>query len=268
MMGKEAFFNEVNSYKLLAKKEVGQNFLIDSAAAEKIVSLLEIDSAADRVLEIGCGAGSLTYFLDGAGVEGEAIDIDEALLAKCQKDFPSSRLNIIHGNAMRWDYSKYTKIVGNLPYYITSGILEKVLLGSSNCKKMAIMVQKEAGERLLSLPGSKDYGPLNVLLSLSGSLKREFKVPRSSFSPAPHVDSLVLSFAFEEGRDLDLLQKVYSFACSLFLQRRKTIVNNLKTVVKDPTKITKILTAANLDGGKRPEQISPKEYLSLTLASL
>lgn len=267
MKDRESFFEEVNSYKLLAKKEVGQNFLIDSSAAERIISLLDVQED-DCVLEIGCGAGSLTFFLNEIKAHGEAIDIDEAMLEKCRKDFPISNMNILQGNAMRWDYGKYTKIVGNLPYYITSGILEKVLLGASNCKKMAIMVQKEAADRLLSPVGSKDYGPLNILLSLSGSLKREFKVPRSSFAPAPHVDSAVLSYIYKDNRDLELLGKVYSFASSLFLQRRKTIANNLKTVMKDQVKATNILLAAKIDPNKRPEQLTPEEYLTLTKASL
>ena len=267
MKDRESFFEEVNSFKFLAKKEVGQNFLIDASAAERIVSLLDVQEN-DCVLEIGCGAGSLTFFLNEIKAHGEAIDIDEAMLEKCRKDFPDSSMNIIQGNAMRWDYSKYTKIVGNLPYYITSGILEKVLLGASNCKKMAIMVQKEAADRLLSPVGSKDYGPLNILLSLSGSLKREFKVPRSSFAPAPHVDSAVLSYIYKDNRDIELLGKVYSLASSLFLQRRKTIANNLKTVMKDQAKATNILLAAKIDPSKRPEQLTPEEYLTLTKASL
>ena len=267
MIDRESFFEEVNSYKLLAKKEVGQNFLIDASTAERIVSLLDVQEE-DCVLEIGCGAGSLTFFLNEIKAKGEAIDIDEAMLEKCRKDFPCSSMSIIQGNAMRWDYGKYTKIVGNLPYYITSGILEKVLLGASRCKKMAIMVQKEAADRLLSPVGSKGYGPLNILLSLSGSLKREFKVPRSSFTPAPHVDSAVLSYIYKDNRDLELLSKVYSFASSLFLQRRKTIANNLKTVMKDQTKVTNILLAAKIDPSKRPEQLAPEEYLTLAKASL
>lgn len=267
MKDKESFFEGVNSYKLLAKKEVGQNFLIDSSAAERIVSLLDVQTD-DFVLEIGCGAGSLTFFLDEVGARGEAIDIDEAMLAKCRWDFPDSRMSIVSGNAMRWDYAKYTKIVGNLPYYITSGILEKVLLGASSCRKMAVMVQKEAADRLLSPVGSKDYGPLNILLSLSGSLKKEFKVPRSSFSPAPHVDSAVLSYIYKDNRDLELLSEAYAFASSLFLQRRKTIANNLKTLVKDQAKATNILLAAKIDPNKRPEQLTPEEYLTLTKARL
>ncbi len=267
MKDRDTFFEEVNSYKLLAKKEVGQNFLIDSNAAERIVSLLDVQEN-DAVLEIGCGAGSLTYFLNEKEAKGEAIDIDEAMLAKCKKDFPSTALEVIHGNAMRWDYAKYTKIVGNLPYYITSGILEKVLLGAENCRKMVIMVQKEAAERLLSQVGGKDYGPLNILLSLSGELKREFKVPRTSFAPAPHVDSAVLSFVFKDGRDLALLEKVHSLASSLFLQRRKTIVNNLKSVMKDQAKAINILHGVGIDPNKRPEQLTPQEYLALTKACL
>ena len=267
MKDEEAFFKEVGSFKLLAKKEVGQNFLIDADAAKRIVALLDIQED-DVVLEIGCGAGSLTYFLEKSPGRGESIDIDEAMLEKCRTDFPSPVISIVQGNAMRWDYSKYTKIIGNLPYYITSGIIEKVLLGARTAKKMVFMVQKEAAERLLSKEGSKEYGPLNILLSLSGSLQREFKVMRSSFAPAPHVDSMVLSFVCFEDRDTAFLKKVYGLASSLFLQRRKTIANNLKSVVKEQAKATNILLAAHIDGNRRPEQLTPEEYFSLAKAIL
>lgn len=267
MKNKETYFEEIASYKLLAKKEVGQNFLIDSSSASRIVEALDLKEG-DRTLEIGCGAGSLTYFLEQKNAKGEAIDIDESLLSKLQNDFPDATLTPIHGNAMKWDYSPYTKIIGNLPYYITSGIIEKILLGAENAEKLVIMVQKEAAERLLSGTGTKDYGPLNVLLSLSGSLKREFKVPRSSFCPAPHVDSSVLSLDFYPNRDMEENRKTYSLCNGLFLQRRKTIANNLKTIVKDADKVGKILNACGIDDNKRPEQVTPQQYLSLMKASL
>ena len=267
MKTEEAYFSEIKSYKLLAKKEVGQNFLIDPSAAKKIVDVLGVKEG-DRVLEIGCGAGSLTYFLEKSGAMGDAIDIDEGLLAKLQGDFPDGPLSIVHGNAMRWDYSPYTKIVGNLPYYITSGILEKILLGAKSADKMVIMVQKEVADRLLGAVGSKEYGPLNVLFGLSGALKREFKVLRTSFAPAPHVDSAVLSFSFFPNRDLEELADVYRFCSAMFLQRRKTVANNLKSVVKDQEKAVKIFLGCGVDGNKRPEQLTPEEYASLAKASL
>ncbi len=267
MKNKDAYFEEIASFKLLAKKEVGQNFLIDSSAASRIVDTLELKEG-DKTLEIGCGAGSLTFFLEEARASGEAIDIDDGLLSKLQNDFSESTLSPIHGNAMKWDYSPYTKIIGNLPYYITSGILEKVLLGADKAEKLVIMVQKEAADRLLSGVGSKEYGPLNVLIALSGILKREFKVVRSSFCPAPHVDSTVLSLVFDPDRDKEMNRKTYALCNELFLQRRKTIANNLKTIVKDTDKIAKILNVCGIDSSKRPEQVSPEQYLSLMKASL
>lgn len=267
MKNKDAYFEEIASFKLLAKKEVGQNFLIDSSAASKIIETLELKDG-DKTLEIGCGAGSLTYFLEEAHAVGEAIDIDDGLLSKLQGDFENPTLVPLHGNAMKWDYASYTKIVGNLPYYITSGILEKVLLGAEKAEKLVIMVQKEAAERLLSGVDSKEYGPLNVLIALSGSLKREFKVMRSCFCPAPHVDSTVLSLSFNPNRDVEMNRKTYSFCNEVFLQRRKTIANNLKTIVKDADKVAKILNACGIDSNKRPEQVSPEQYLALMKASL
>lgn len=267
MKSKDAYFEEIASFKLLAKKDVGQNFLIDSSAASRIVDALEL-KADDKTLEIGCGAGSLTYFLEESQAVGEAIDIDDGLLSKLQNDFQNPSLVPTHGNAMKWDYSSYTKIVGNLPYYITSGILEKVLLGAEKAEKLVIMVQKEAADRLLGGVGSKEYGPLNVLIALSGSLKREFKVARSSFCPAPHVDSTVLSLAFDPNRNMEENRKTYSLCNELFLQRRKTISNNLKTIVKDAGKVAKILSVCGIDSAKRPEQVTPEQYLSLMKASL
>ena len=93
---------------------------------------------------------------------------------------------------MRFDYSPYTKIVGNLPYYITSGIVEKILLGASKASRVVLMVQKEAADRLLAKVGSKDYSPLSLYLNYVASVKRAFNVSRNAFVPAPHIESTVL----------------------------------------------------------------------------
>lgn len=112
-MDKRRFFEGVESYRLLAKHEVGQNFLIDSEVAERIVSLLDI-KPGEKVIEIGSGAGSLTYFLAESEGEVTAIDIDEALIAKLEPEL-GDKVNVTYGNGAKWDYAPYDKIIGNLP---------------------------------------------------------------------------------------------------------------------------------------------------------
>ena len=262
-MTKDKFFEGVATYKTLAKKEVGQNFLIDADAAERIVSLLE-EKENDHVLEIGCGAGSLTYFLSLGPAEALAIDIDEAMLAKTGADFEGNPyVQIKKGNAMKFDYSGFDKIVGNLPYYITSGIIEQVLLGAVKCQKAVFMVQKEAATRILAKPNTKDYSPLSVYISIVSSSKKEFNVGRSSFTPAPHVDSTVISLTFNE-RHNEAAAKMYRLACSLFLQRRKTIYNNLKNYLHDGDKAKQILDANGISYNARPEELTPEQYWALS----
>ena len=259
-MDKKQYFEGIESYRLLAKHEVGQNFLIDAEAAERIVGLLDVKQG-ERVLEIGSGAGSLTYFLSQSEGEVETIDIDEALVLKLQQDF-GGRVNVLYGNGAKWDYSPYDKIIGNLPYYITSLLIERALLLGEKAKKMVFMVQKEAGERLLAEVGTKDYAPLPILIALLYEAKKAFTVRRSSFAPAPHVDSLVLSFTAKPIRDEDAI-KTYKLCQSLFLQRRKTLFNNLKNYLHDGEKARQILLSMNLAENLRPEQVTPEQYLAL-----
>ncbi len=131
-MDVETYFRTIAEYKLLAKHEVGQNFLIDSGVASRIVSSADL-TKQDHVLEIGSGAGSLSYFIAASPAEADLIDIDEGLVTKLKNDFqlfPNVHPQI--GNIMRYDVSSYQKIIGNLPYYITSGILERLLLEATS----------------------------------------------------------------------------------------------------------------------------------------
>ncbi|OPZ36949.1 MAG: Ribosomal RNA small subunit methyltransferase A [Tenericutes bacterium ADurb.BinA155] len=265
-MDKTKYFEGVASYKLLAKKEVGQNFLADPDVAARIVGLLNLVSE-DHVLEIGSGAGSLSFFLAEGPAQSDLIDIDEALVTKLQHDFEGNRY--VHpemGNAMRFDYAPYTKIIGNLPYYITSGIMEKILLGAKNASRVVLMVQKEAADRLLAKPGSKEYSPLSLYLNYVATVKRAFNVARTSFVPAPHIESSVLTVDFIREKHDDESAAMYQLAEKLFLYRRKTILNNLKTYLNDGPKAEAVLHQAGIDPGLRPEDLSASNYLALLRA--
>lgn len=262
-MNEIEYFEGIAQYRLMAKKDLGQNFLISPKVASQIVDALET-KPDDKVLEIGSGAGSLTFFLAQKQGQCTSIDVDEGLVVKTQNDFANiDNMNIVMGNAMRWEYSSYDKIIGNLPYYITSGILERVLLEAKSATRCVFMVQKEAFQRLNSKPGSKEYGPLSILLSYRGVAKRLMTVGRDSFCPPPHIDSVVFSIDLKENSSIERANKLYDLCSALFLWRRKTIKNNLSTYLKSDEYASKILKEAGIDERERPEQISPERYLSL-----
>lgn len=260
MVSESKFYENVATLKFLAKKEVGQNFLIDADVCKRIVAALDLREG-ERVVEIGCGAGSLTYALAQTGNEVDAIDIDETMLLKVSEDFRSvEQVHPQYGNGAKWDYAPYAKIVGNLPYYITSLLIEKCLLGQKEARRMVFMVQKEAAARLLSAVGSKEYGPLVVLLRLSGETKRLFNVGRNSFVPAPHVESTVFSIDVAPKGGKEEIVGAYRLAEKLFLNRRKTLANNLKSLTPNGEKA---LALAGLSGEVRPEKVTPEQYLLL-----
>lgn len=262
MINQEEYFENVASYKLLAKHEVGQNFLVDQDVSKKIVSFLEIKEA-DHVLEIGSGAGSLSYFLAQYDNQIDLIDIDEALVTKLQHDFEEkTNIHPQMGNAMRFPMDGYTKIIGNLPYYITSGILERVLLNAKDLTRGVFMVQKEAYLRLNAKTGNKDYGPLPLLIQYRAKMNKLLNVSRSSFSPTPHVDSLVFSLDFNQN-SIEEANALYSLLNAVFLHRRKTILNNLTSHLKSAEKAKDALTKASIPCNKRPEEITLEEYLRL-----
>jgi 16S rRNA (adenine1518-N6/adenine1519-N6)-dimethyltransferase len=262
-MDEKSYFENIAEYKLLAKHEVGQNFLIDSEAAKKIIALADI-KAHDKILEIGSGAGSLSFFIAKGEAQTDLIDIDEGLVAKLVEDFQKEEnIHSLKGNIMRWDLASYSKIIGNLPYYITSGILERILLEASDCDKAVLMVQKEVVSRYTAKIGSKDYGPLPLLINYRASLVKAFNVPRTSFLPSPHVESTVFVLNFNKDVKIGDAQKLYALVSKLFLHRRKTIQNNLISVLQNSDKASSILKKCGILTTKRPEELSLTDYLNL-----
>lgn len=264
MFEEKKYFEGISSYKFLAKKEVGQNFLIDSSIAQKIVALLEA-APQDLILEIGPGAGSLTYFLARGPAQCLSVDIDEGFLSKIEEDFLNNRyVTPLLGNALTMDMTPYSLIIGNLPYYITSSLVEKILLGAPRCRRAVIMVQKEAADRFLPNAKKAAVSPLGLYLNYVATVKRKLSVPRRSFVPAPHVDSCVLTIDFDLAKHDEAAQKAYLLAQKLFASRRKSLLNNLKALLKDPEKAEAILKKADIQPLARPEEVGFPSYLTLS----
>ncbi len=266
MINEERYFEKIKEYRLLAQHDIGQNFLIDPLICGKIVDLAML-GGDDYALEIGPGAGSLSYFIAQKPSRSDLLDIDERMTAKLSTDFEgASNVRILKGNALKWDLTPYTKIIGNLPYYITSSLLEAVLLKATNLKKGVFMVQKEAFARITSKNKEKNYGPLPLLLAYRGVAKKEFGVSRGAFAPSPNVDSVVFSVDIDQSSDILFAQKLYKVTNALFLHRRKTILNNLASFLSDASKAKDFLAFLGINQQCRPEELLLDDYISITRA--
>lgn len=261
-METKKYFDLIKERKFLAQKELGQNYLINYDACQKIVEALGINPL-DKVLEIGCGLGSLSYFILKKPCNAVFIDIDESSLMFDRDNLEfDDNYSFLNQNIMKVDISKYTKIIGNLPYYITSGIIERLLLNASDVKTIIIMIQKEVYQRITSPIKTKDYSPLSILLSYVAECNLLYNVSRHDFVPEPHVDSVVIKLIPK--KDCADALNLYKTTKRMFLCRRKTILNNLKSLIHDNELACKILNNAGINCLLRPDAIDLNSYLRLT----
>ncbi len=261
-MNKEAYFENIKTYKLMANKSLGQNFLINAEIAEKIVNLLDL-KAEDKVLEIGAGLGSLSIFLAESKSNVELIDIDERMLSYLNEQFGAcDNIEIRRQNILKEYLSKFTKIIGNLPYYITSGIIEHILLNATSAEKIVLMCQKEVYPKLL-----KDYiSPLSIFLNYVSEISSPINVGRNNFTPVPHVDSVVFSLVPNANIKNSDNKELLKLMQRLFLHRRKTILNCLNNIVGDKDKTEQILKSLGANPQLRPEQLDINFYICLLKA--
>ena len=257
----------LETYGLKAKKNFGQNFLVDPIITERSAELVS-DGA---VIEIGPGLGSLTEELSNHCESVVAYEIDEDMvnvlndLLKDRDNIEIINEDILESNIeekAKELYKKYGKVhvCANLPYYITSPVLFK-LFRIKEIEKIIVMVQKEVGERFVAKAKDKEYSSLSVEGQILYDIKRIFTVPARSFNPSPKVDSVVIGFTRKD-KEIKDLDKLYDFIRLCFKQRRKTIYNNLKEeFVED--EIKKYLECANISEGKRAQELSVEEIENL-----
>ena len=263
----------LNKYHLKANKNLGQNFLINEEVIEAIVEKAKI-SENDMVIEIGPGLGSLTAKLVEAANQVVAVELDARMVEVLEERFSLyHNFHLIHADILKVDlhelierYQKgnprlTVKVVANLPYYITSPIIMKLLEDKVPVESITVMVQKEVGERLEAQPGKKAYGAITVSVNYYAEPKVIIQVPKENFNPAPEVDSCVVQLKLKDTHmplaDEKLFFRVVKFA---FTQRRKNIGNSLTMVGKSKEEIKQMLGELGLDINLRAENLSLEDY--------
>lgn len=262
----------VEQYELLAKKSLGQNFLLDMNITEKIVrNSLEAQNKRDfrgeYVYEVGPGPGGLTRAVLQANPEKlTVIEMDSRCIKIMQdiRNVVGTQLEIIEGDALQYDFSadkgKIKNIVSNLPYNISVPLLLLWLKNMREYSSLTLMFQKEVAERITAAPDSKAYGRISVMAQLTCHIKTLFNLNPNCFVPAPKIWSTVLLFQpLSQIPAAEVLSKVEKLTELAFGQRRKMIRQSLKSIPDLP----QLCAKAGIDLTMRAENLSPQQYLKL-----
>ncbi len=252
----------VNKADLKPDKDYGQNFLVEPQICERIVNALNIEEK-DTVIEVGPGLGSMTHFLSLSNADTTVVDIDRRMIDFLSIVYQNSNIKIVENDIRKVDVSSYSKIIGNLPYNITTETIQYFLLNASKAKKMVFMIQSETFNHFFDVSG-KEYGPTSVLIHLLGNIEKLFTVKAGSFYPAPKCNSTVFTINIDAHTNRFAAMNAFKVAKQLFANRRKTIQNNLSNYLKNKDLAYKVCEDLNINPLSRPEQLSPEIYLSIS----
>jgi len=257
--------NKLTSSDLRPKKSLGQNFLRDPHYLARIADAAQV-GPEDQVLEIGPGLGHLTRVLTGRARKVLAIEVDDRLIPHLRKEFSDApNFELLHADALEYDYTKLTgrwKVVANLPYYISTPIIQKLIAHRETFISLTLMLQKEVAARIASPPGSKEYGYLSVLVQFHTIPRIEFKVPPGAFAPRPEVDSAVITLTMRDQPAVAVTDEGYFIRVikAAFSQRRKTLRNALKQLDVHREKMDAVQVTTGIDLGRRAETLSVEEF--------
>ncbi len=252
-----------------AKPKLGQNFLVDAQAAQRIAAALG-GLAGRTVVEIGPGEGAITGVLAARAGHVVAIELDRELAADLRGQFEPARVTVVEQDVLQFDFAEAAAgagerllVAGNLPYYITSPILLKLASSHAALDLAVLMVQREVADRVTSKPGSRDYGLLSVTAQMYGPVEQLFTLPPSAFSPPPQVHSTVIRWRFSPRfAELSVQEAGFlRFLRQAFAQKRKTLANNLRAAGVAPAAARAALAAAGIDTQARAEAV-PIEALA------
>ena len=268
----------MDKYHITANKNLGQNFLIDDEAVAGIVEAANV-SKYDLIIEIGPGLGTLTKeLLDRAG-KVICIELDKRMIEILNDRFSMyDSFKVLNDDVLKVDLKtlianekiKSTKIVANLPYYITTPIIMKLLEERLDIETITVMIQKEVADRLVTKPGTGDTGAITYTIHYYTEPKRVLEVPNTAFIPAPKVNSTVINLNILKKPRVTVKDeaKLFEVIKTAFMQKRKTLVNALANSSKFGTKeqIEKILQTLEIDNKIRPEKLTLEEFTQIAEA--
>lgn len=259
-------------YQVFTKKTYGQNFIIEPRVVEKIAAAA-ISDENQLCIEIGPGIGALTQMLCEKSKHVVAYEIDERMPEVLRNEIASDHLEIILQDFLTVDVDQAIAqfrqpgqgvvFASNLPYYITTPILFKLFEAKEPIDAITVMMQKEVGQRFLAQASAKEYNALSVIWQYKCDCKKVMDVSRHVFWPSPRVDSVVLQFTFHHKYHYANEAAFFWLVKSCFVQRRKTIYNNLQNALKDKELALQMLEKAGIAPSKRAQQCQLEDFMRL-----
>lgn len=270
----------MNKYNIRANKSLGQNFLIDMNVINKILEGSQI-TKDDLVIEIGPGLGTLTAFLLEKANKVICVELDKKMINILEDRFKFyDNLEIINNDILKVNLKelikkekknsniKNVKVVANLPYYITTPIVMKLLEEELEINSITIMVQKEVGERLIATPGERESGAITYTIYYYSSAEKILEVDKESFIPSPEVTSEVIKLNLRNTPPVNVnnKEKMFKIIKYAFMQRRKTLLNSLTNshVFESKDEGKKVLNFLNLNINIRPEELSLQDFANIS----
>lgn len=271
----------LEKYNLSAKKSLGQNFIIDTNILKKVVAAGDVDHET-TVIEIGPGIGALTEQIAKVAKEVFAFEIDERFLPVLENNLAGyENISVFHQDILAVDFDKFQKeylpdmkrlvVIANLPYYITTPIVMHLIESSLPMEEMILMMQKEVASRLEAAPSTKEYGSLSLAIQYYMKVDIAFTVPRTVFIPQPNVDSAIVRLQTLQTPPVTVEDESLFFKIirASFVQRRKTIWNNLRRALNNKEKepiLKEALLHAEIAPSRRGESLSIDEFAQLVNA--
>lgn len=265
----------LEKYGLSAKKSLGQNFIIDTNILRNIVQTASVDEQT-TVIEVGPGIGALTEQIAKEAKEVFAFELDDRLLSVLDDTLsPYDNVTVFHQDILAVDFEQFQAdylsdttrlvVIANLPYYITTPIIMHLIESSLPIEEMVLMMQKEVASRLEAKPSTKAYGSLSIAIQYYMDVEVAFTVPRTVFMPQPNVDSAIIRLKTLENPPVTVQNEdiFFKIVRASFVQRRKTIWNNLRKAIDDKSKEEVLRSAfqkADIDPSRRGESLTIEEF--------
>lgn len=266
-------FQKIQKKKPFAKKSFGQNFLVDEFYINKIINALNPQDD-ETIIEIGAGRGALTEKLVESGANIVAVELERDMIAVLKEKFGThENFTLVAADALKTDFREIAKnapqnvkikLVANLPYYISTAILQKLIEDREVFAEMILMFQKEVVERITAKVGDSERGFLTVLVENYLAAEKLFDVPPRAFRPSPKVNSSIVRLISKENTEIET-EKFRSLISTAFKQKRKTLYNNLKNDYKN---VQTVLGECGIDANVRAESLTLEEWQKLNLAIL